>query len=448
MSTSLAIIIGCVLSTASFAKVSETEAKKLGAELTPMGAEKAGNADGTIPEWTGGLTQGPEGYTKGMHHPDPFKDDKVEFTITASNADQYKDSLSEGQLALLKTYPDTYKMKVYPTHRSASAPQRLYDATKQNAVNTELVGSGNGFTNAKEGVPFPIPQNGVEVIWNHMSRYRGEAVERISVQVTPTRSGDYTPIKMREHILFSYGTQTGAADEENMLFYFKQQVESPARLAGTALLVHEPINQIETPRQAWSYNTGQRRVRRAPNIAYDAPGTAADGLRTTDNFDMFNGAPDRYDWTLVGKKEMYIPYNAYTLHSNNVQVEDIVKPGHINMEFARYEKHRVWVVEANLKPNTRHIYKKRVFYVDEDSWQIVLVDHYDNRDELWRVGEAHPVNFYDVPIIWSTLDVFYDLQSRRYLAMGLDNQEEMLIFDKELSVKDFTPQALRRDGVR
>jgi len=212
--------------------------------------------------------------------------------------------------------------------------------------------------------------------------------------------------------------------------------------------VHETMDQIKTPRQAWTYNTGQRRVRRAPNVAYDAPGTASDGLRTTDDFDMFNGAPNRYTWKLKGKQELLIPYNDYRLHSDKVQYKDILQPGHINPDLVRYEKHRVWVVEANLKADTRHTYKKRVFYIDEDSWQIAITDIYDNRDELYRVGVAHGLNYYEVPTQWSTLEVFHDLQSRRYIAMGLDNQAKMYDFSVELTDNEFTPSALRREGRR
>jgi hypothetical protein len=208
------------------------------------------------------------------------------------------------------------------------------------------------------------------------------------------------------------------------------------------------MDQVKQPRQAWTYNSGQRRVRRAPNVAYDAPGTASDGLRTTDDFDMYNGAPDRYTWTLKGKQELLIPYNDYKLHSDSLKYEDIIKPGHINPDLVRYEKHRVWVVEANLKSDTRHTYKKRVFFIDEDSWQIAVTDIYDNRDELYRVGVAHGINYYEVPTQWSTLEVFHDIQARRYIAIGLDNEASMYDFGADLQDNSFTPAALRREGRR
>ncbi|TWX57684.1 DUF1329 domain-containing protein [Colwellia hornerae] len=440
-----------MVSTATLAKVSPTEVAKLSKELTPIGAVRTANKDGSIPAWNGGITSVPAGYTVGDHHIDPFSTDKVKYTITAANVGEYKAMLTPGQVKLFETYPDTYKMHVYQSRRSASYPEHVYQASIDNAGRTELVEGGNGIVNAAVGIPFPVPSDGLEAIWNHILRYRGEALTREGGQAAPTASGDYTYLGFDDQLMIPYGVKGASADklkETNILFKFKQKVTEPARLAGTALLVHETMNQIQTPRQAWTYNTGQRRVRRAPNVAYDTPGTASDGLRTTDDFDMFNGAPNRYNWTLKGKQELLIPYNDYRLHSDSLKYADILMPGHINPEHVRYEKHRVWVVEANLKSDTRHTYKKRVFFIDEDSWQIAVTDIYDNRDELYRVGVAHGLNYYEVPTQWSTLEVFHDLQSRRYIAMGLDNEAKMYDFSAELDDISFTSSALRREGRR
>jgi hypothetical protein len=349
---------------------------------------------------------------------------------------------------MLKTY-DTFQMKVYPTHRSASVPQRIYDATKRVATTAELAEGGNGIRGAVMGIPFPIPQSGVEVIWNHLTRFRSNIASRTVAQAAPTRGGNYTQVVFEDEFNVVY-SQEGQTEESlnNRILYFKQKVVAPARLAGGILLVHETLDQVKEPRAAWLYNPGQRRVRRAPNVAYDNPGTAADGMRTSDQFDMFNGAPDRYDWELVGKKEIYVPYNNYALHSDQLKHKDILKPLHINPEYLRYELHRVWIVDATLKAGTSHIYKRRTLYVDEDSWQILLVDQYDNRDQLWRVSEGFSINYYDVPMFWTTLEVHTDLQAGRYLAIGLDNEYGMYNFDIERSLEDYTPAALRREGVR
>ncbi|ATC82181.1 MULTISPECIES: DUF1329 domain-containing protein [Pseudoalteromonas] len=437
------------LSSAAMAKMSAEEVARLGQDLTPFGAEKAANADGSIPAWNGGITSAPEGYEPGMHHLDPYSADKVLFTIDKTNLDKYKANLSPGQIALFEAYPDTFKMPVYETRRSASYPQFVYDATKEFAATAELIEGGNGIKNTAIGIPFPIPKSGLEAIWNHLLRYRGQSIERFGGQAAPTASGSYNYVGFDEQLLVKYSDPKATPAElqdSNILFKFKQKVTEPARLAGTALLVHETMDQILTPRQAWTYNSGQRRVRRAPNVAYDAPGTAADSLRTTDDFDMFNGSPNRYNWTLKGKQELYIPYNSYKLHSDKLEYDDILKPGHINPEHTRYEKHRVWVVEANLKDDTRHIYKKRVFYIDEDSWQVQVTDIYDNRDQLYRVAMAYGLNYYEVPTQWSTLEVYHDLNSRRYLAIGLDNQEKMYDFSESFNDNEFTSSALRREG--
>lgn len=448
LSLSLSLLFGA---TVAQAKITEQEAATLGTTLTPLGGEKAANADGSIPAWTGGITELPAGYTPGQHHVDPFSGETPLFTITAANMNEYADFLSEGQKKLFELYPDTYTMPVYKTHRSASNPQSVYDATKKNSVVAELVEGGNGIKNSSVGIPFPIPKNGLEAIWNHLLRYRGENILRYAGQAAPTASGNYTVIGFEEEFKLNYSNPDVTPEqllEENILFKFKQQVTKPSRLAGTALLVHETMDQVREPRKAWTYNTGSRRVRLAPNIAYDTPGTASDGLRTTDDFDMFNGAPNRYNWELKGKKEMYVAYNSYKLHSDSVEYKDILQPGHINPDLTRFEKHRVWVVEATLKDEFRHVYNKRVFYIDEDSWQIQVADLYDSRGELYRVNIAHGLNYYDVPTQWSTLEVYHDLNSRRYLALGLDNQEKMYNFASELGDNDFTPQALRRQGKR
>ena len=440
--TAAAFVAGVATATAQ-------SAADLGKSLTPLGAEKAGNAAGTIPAWEGGITQPPAGYKSGDHHPDPFADDKPSATINAANAEQYADNLTEGHKALLARYASTYKMPVYPTRRSASAPQDIYDATKANVASAKLADGGNGVSGASRGAPFPLPKTGQEVIWNHLLRYRGLGGLRTVGQVAPTRSGNYTLVQLEEKFLWNYH-QLGAATESvgNVMAYFEQKVTAPARLAGTILMVHETLDQVKESRRAWVYNTGQRRVRRAPQVAYDNPGTASDGMRTSDQLDMFNGGIDRYDWKLVGKREVYVPYNSYKLHSDSLKVADIVTPMHINQEHSRYELHRVWVVEAALKDGKRHIYAKRRFYVDEDSWGVLVVDQYDNRGRLWRVSEGHGINYYDILSFWTTLEVHMDLLSGRYLAHGLDNENDMYDFSYESKSGDYTPAALRRRGRR
>jgi hypothetical protein len=420
----------------------------LGANLTPLGGEKAANKDGTIPAWDGGMTKPPAGYVAGKHYVDPFASEKPLFTVTQQNAAQYADKLSEGHKAMLKTYP-SFKMNVYPSHRTAASPQRVYEATARNVSRAKLVNNGNGVEGAVGGPPFPMPKAGAEVIWNHLLRYRGDTTGRWIVQAAPTRGGQYTLVQLEEETQFVYHLPNMTPEAvNNRIAYFKQTVTDPARLAGGILLVHESLDQVKKPRDAWLYNPGQRRVRRAPQVAYDNPGTAADNMRTSDQLDMFNGAPDKYDWKLVGKKEIYVPYNAYRLQDPKLKYKDIITPLHLNPDHLRYELHRVWVVDATLKSGERHIYKRRVFYVDEDSWQILVVDQYDNRDQLWRVSEGHALNFYNVPTTWTSGEAHYDLQAGRYLVMALFNENRPYEFHLKRTEADFTPDALRQEGVR
>ena len=442
-------LFAAAVSSVAMAAVSPEQAQQLGATLTPMGAEKAANAAGTIPAWTGGNTTVPAGFSEGGHYPDPYAGDKPLFTIDSTNMEKYKANLSPGQVALLKRYPD-WKMKVYPTHRSAAYPQGVYNETKANATAVNLVDGGNGFTGTTGGVPFPIPQSGLETIWNHLTIYKGDTYATSWAQAPVTANGSYNLVKFDYEYDFVYGHQGKSPEERtpNLLFYFLQIVKEPARLAGSILLVHDFADQVREPRKAWTYNPGQRRVRLAPSVAYDNPGTAADGLRTNDDFFMYNGSTDRYDWKLVGKQELYIPYNAYKINGPTLEIDDVLQAGHVNGDHARYELHRVWVVEANLKEGTSHLYKRRTFYLDEDSWIIHVQDKYDNRDQLWRVDELHSYAYYNVPFIAPGLEVKHDLQSGRYIALSIRNDEQTVYQPIKRNPSDFTPNALRDKGTR
>ena len=434
----------------ALAAASPEQVAELGQRLTPMGAERTGNSSGSIPAWTGGLATDSGSMDADGFLANPFADEQPLVVITSSNLEHYRDNLSPGQLAMFARYPDSYRLPVYQTHRTAALPDEVYQAVAYNASHTRLVADGNGLEDFQLAYPFPIPQDGQQVIWNHVTRYRGGSVKRVSIQATPEQNGGFVPVRFQ--LQFTYRDQLkdyDPANPGNVLFYYKEAITAPARLAGNVLLVHETLNQVREPRQAWIYNAGQRRVRRAPQVAYDGPYPASEGLRVGDNFDMYNGAQDRYDWQLRGKREVYVPYNAFSLDSPELRYEDIIQAGHINPDVTRYELHRVWVVEATLKEGERHIYGKRVYFVDEDSWQIMLADHYDGRGEMWRVGEGHLIPFYDVKVPWLALDTLYDLQNGRYLASGMRNEERDAIeFGVKAVYADFTPSALRSSGVR
>ena len=435
-----AMVVSSLALSNSMVNANQNSVADLGNNLTPMGAERSGNKDGSIPEWTGGLD------IQVKRGDNPFSNEQPLYVVTNDNQDSYQTLLSPGQRAMMKKYPDSFKMKVYPTHRTARYPERIYAKARANASSAKLV---NGAPqNFDETVPFAIPSNGEEAIWNHLLRYRGGAPVRDIMQAAVQSNGEYTPVKMSDEFMFPWYLSDGydPKKDANVIFYFKQLIKAPTRLTGNTLLVHETLDQVKQPRLAWVYNSGQRRVRRAPQVAYDGPGTAADGLRTADNYDMFNGATDKYNWKLIGKKEMLIPYNSFEFSS--VKYNDLIRAGHMNPEHIRYEKHRVWVVEATLKEGVRHIYAKRTFYLDEDTWQIAAIDHYDGRGELWRVGEAFNYQYTSSDVPWTAGEAIYDLQSGRYIVMGLSNEEKPVRFDNDASHGNYTPAALRRSAKR
>ena len=456
----IALFASLIFSSASIAKVSEEEAKRLHKDLTPYGAERAGNKAGTIPAWVGGITKDyiPAAYErKGQHHPDPYADDKKLYTITAQNMAQYDALLTEGLKALLKTYPETFFIPVYPSRRSASAPQWVYDNIYKNALKAELVNNGNGIDQAYGGIPFPIPTgfNGkvdpLMPLWNHLTRWRGVYVVRRSSEAVVQQNKAFALINGQQEVDFVYYHPDGNFETlDNRLLYYLSYIKQPPRLAGGAVLVHDTLDRIKDERAAWGYNAGQRRVRRAPNLGYDTPVPSSDGLVTADDVDIFNGAPDRYNWHFLGKKEMLIPYNSYELDSPKYKYEQILDAGHVNPKYTRFELHRVWVIEARLKKDIRHIYSKRTFYLDEDSWNIAVADQYDSRGDIWRVSLSYLKNYYEVPCLWTALDVYHDLHAKRYYAAFLDNEEESSLDfrDDPPPARYFKAAELRRRGTR
>jgi len=432
-----------------YAKVSADQADQLGKTLTPLGAEMAGNMAGTIPAWTGGLHSGntPASVDKGR--PDNIlKDEKLLFTITNSNLGDYKNNLSPGQLAMFNKFPN-YKMPIYKTHRSGAYPDKLYPVIKQNATTATLIQGGDGLADFNISIPFPIPQSGVEVIWNHITRYRGGSSERIGSIQPVLRDGSFVTVKQTDKMVWPEYLSGGrdSKKDDNVLFYYLGRITAPARLTGTSMLLHETLDQVKEARRAWVYNSGQRRVRRAPNVAYDGPIAGTEGLRTSDNYDMYNGSPDRYNWKLVGKKEMYIPYNTYKLLDTNAKYTTLVQAGHLNPDYLRYELHRVWEVEATLKEGARHIYAKRTFFIDEDTWSCAVIDQYDTRGELWKLSEGHSIQFYDVNTPWLVAETLHDLNSGRYLVTGLSNEEpKFMVWGGESTRREFSSAALRRMG--
>jgi hypothetical protein len=408
----------------AYAKVDAAEAAKLGKDLTPIGAEKAASKDGTIPEWTGGDPQ--KGALKGEYPSNAAYDaEKPILTITKANSAQYADKLTAGHKELLKRF-DSYKMNVYKTHRSVGFPPFIYEATKANAANCAISGT-DILDNCKLGFPFPIPKSGAEVIWNHRLKWRGNAVRRYNNQLIVQPNGQYQLTKLVEDVQFSYANSekptTLTKTSGEFLRYLSQTI-APPRLAGTFILVHEKAGTGAEGRAAWLYSPGLRRIRRAPTVQYDNPYEGTDGNQFYDQVDLYNGALDRYNWKIVGKKEMYMPYNSNVIGSPKVKFKQLATPKHLNQDYARYELHRYWVIEANVRPGTNHTFKKRVLYVDEDSWDVEAVDCYDNKDQLYKFQEGHLIYAANIQTATGVPEIIYDFFSGRYFITALANEDQ------------------------
>ena len=446
-----AATLAATLATAGFgaaAAVSADEAAKLKSTLTPVGAERAGNKDGSIPAWEGGMTKAPAGYKAGDPRPDPFAADKPVLTITAKNMDAHAARLTDGVKALLKKYPD-FKLEVYPTRRSAAAPQYVYDNTFRNATKTKAVDGGHGVEGAFGGIPFPIPKDGYEVILNHRLSWTGTTVQ------APVRVWVMTSDGKRA--MASGGTQTfrrpyydadAAIDKFDGYYQLgKFVVSEPGSKAGEAILAHDGLTSTQ-PRGLWQYLVGQRRVRKAPSVAYDTPDSVTSGIGLFDEAFMLFGPLDKHELKLVGKREVYIPYNNNRAASS--KVADLVTPNTLNPALVRWELHRVWEVEATLAAGKRHVVPKRRYYVDEDSWQIVLLDGWDAKGELWRTNYTLTLLAPDIPaVIGNMLWGGYDLQTGAYyLNMASNELPVQYKAVPALPRSFFSPEELANEGAR
>lgn len=444
------------LASTAHAKLDKSEAVKLGTELTPMGANPAANADGSIPAWGGSIVGLPKGLVyngSGSEYPDPYKDEKPLFTITSANLAQYKDKLTEGMLALFGKYPDSFKMHIYPSHRDFRYSPEIEERTHWNVGNAELVNGIDGLQKTTGGTTFPIPQNGAEVIWNARTNQPIPVADSLFDEIAIYADG--TQQRYRSKLIiespYAYANHpVGKVAEEigiNAALVFYEVLE-PRRKKGEMVIVHEPLDQVKHDRKAWVYIPGAQRVKRAPNVGFDTP-VGPGGLLTADDSMGFNGAMLRYDWKLIGKKEIYIPYNNYRFDSAAIKHSELLQPKHVNPDYMRYELHRVWVVEATLKEGERHLYAKRRFYIDEDNWLIAATDAYDGRGDLWRVGIQNTIYDYYLKGFIVRSQINYDLQASAYVASRLVNETRPTNYAMEIKGEEFySPNTLRKLGKR
>lgn len=432
-------------SAAVHAAVSKEEASQLGATLTPVGAEIAGNKDGTIPPYTGGLTTPPPNYQKGSGiRPDPFPNDKPLFSIDAKNMDQYAGKLTEGVKALMQKYP-TFRIDVYPTRRTQAFPQKVLDNTIRNATQCTTLLNGLALApQCRGGFPFPIPKTGYEAMWNHLVVYSGERLDYRGQAFFMDSSGRL--IKMDDFTAtwdFPYYSDETSTPE----VYSKVRSDKLLpRIAGTINVLWEYMNPVEHPRRAWTYSPGQRRVRAAPDFSYDTPTDASGGIETFDDITLFSGVMDRYDFKLLGKKEVFIPYNTYKA-SYETPAADLFKPNHVNPDKVRWELHRVRVIEGTLKPGMRHIYSKRIYYLDEDMGA-GMADIYDMSGKLWRVKLSGGIPSYDMPAANYRAGLTYDLVNGTYYMSAHSAETGGMPVGRPRPSSFFTPAALAGSGIR
>ena len=275
---------------------------RLDGDLTPVGAERAGNADGSIPRWTGGLPAEPIDPTVG--YADPYAQDPVLFTITAANAGTYREHLSAGHLALLERQPKQFRMNVYATRRSAAWPPQVLAELKKQAPLARTDGD-RLLDVGKSAVPFPITTDPLQMMWNHTLRWRGGSVKREYIWAPVTGGGRYFTVRRLEAVAFD---QQGYMNDPrpNRLFNALGIFLAPPNLEGQLTLVWEPVDPVAESRSTWVYLPLLRQVNRIPSLAHDDLDPRTQGLRTIDQYDGWNGAPDLYDWKLVGKREMFI----------------------------------------------------------------------------------------------------------------------------------------------
>ena len=447
--TTLVVTLALLVVSHPDAAVTVDEAAELGKSLTPFGAEMMGSKDGAIPSWEGGQTQLAPGYVAGGPRPDPFAGERPLFSITAKNVDEYAARLSDGTRALLRKYPDSFRIDIYPTHRTAAAPQHVYDATRRNAVSARLVDSPTGPIpeGAHGGIPFPVPKNGAEAIWNHLLRWRGETFQYQFANYMGTGEGSRVLVDGGTFdTQIPYYFSDGAAGRFNGEYAMVRiDSEAPPHRKGTLFVERDHFNADRS--DAWVYLPGQRRVRKLPTACCDLPLGSAAGVITFDEPDVYNGRIDRFEWTLVGKAEVYIPYNGN--RSLQVSVDDFVQPHHVNPDHVRWELHRVWIVDAKLAPGQRHTISRARYYLDEDTWIAVLGDRWDASGTLTRTLWALPLLLPDIPAVAAATSGGHDLVKGTWIAMAvLNGKPAPYKLVPRFPDAHFTADAMAGEGIR
>ena len=426
------------------------DASLLTTTLTPFGSIRAGNADGSIPAWTGGYTTLPEGFQPGDPIGELFPDEQPILTIDASNVAQHTDRLSEGVVAMINNYG--FSVQVYPTHRTHSMPQSIYDriAANMSAAVPAVPGQGYrfGFTGAYGGIPFPILDPdpviaGEQAVLNANAQFKGYA-SKAPFQGWSVNSGVLSPaFTALYQQRYPYYQATSLADYNGLTFQTNVTYTAPANLVGQALIIQSYTNSALNPQIAWELLNGEGRVRRAPELSFDTPANTVNDVANYDELYGFNGSLERYDWKYLGTKEMYIPYN------NNRIITTLPEPVHltrfIDPKVVRFELHRCRVVAAKLHPGERNVDSRRVLYIDEDTSSVQLADEWDANGGLVKTYIGLVVVRPDIPATMDIGGFNYNLQTGDYdslVASWGPAKPHSYFFTMDMPASLFDPQEM------
>ena len=385
-----------------------------------------------------------DGYEEKLNsYINPYSDDEVQFQINAGNFNDYLNHLTDGQIEMFNIYPESFVMNIYPSRRSCAVPQEVLDLTKEG--NVQMIADGEGVEGVVGGIPFPNASEPLHHVWNHILRYRGVDIIGGAPYYVVNSDGSMTEgagEAIAKNFWNPFIKEEGGKGLQGMLM---TKVTHPPRLADASLLVIESLNSLETPRKAWVYSPGTRRVRRAPDIAYDYIGSSTQGLTTVDSYDGFNGAKDRYNWSNIGTELKFLPYNSYDFY--NASRKEVLTAFHVNQSLMRYELVKVNIVRADLRSDKRHIYPHRVMYFEKDSYNMIAEDVYDGKDQMINYRELPLMNFYDEPACLAIHSATYNFQTGRYLLNNVRSSEINKIIwraKKPHDLKMFTPNGLKR----
>jgi hypothetical protein len=431
------------------APASADEAKQLGTSLTPWGAEIAASKDGSVPAYGKDAIKVPAGYDprKPGLRPDPFVEEKPLFTVTAANMEQYGDKVTDGLKEVLRKYP-TFRMDVYPSHRTAVYPQYVIDNTIRNATSCKLA-SNNKFEGCYGGLPFPIVKTGIDAVWNKLLAYTSPAWGATFAAMYVDTSGNAVLQAVNESQQDSpyYDpNRKGVAPSDEAYWRIRVDTVGPARRNGEKILI---VDNVDMSRKAWQYIPGQRRVKLSPDLAYDTPTPQTGGTSNMDEQKVFLGSPDRYDWKLLGKREIFLPYNNFRLDDpSKCSGKILFAKNHPNPDCVRWETHRLWVVEGTLKPGLRHVMPKRVLYIDEDAPQASIGDSYDRAGKIYHVAFVSFIPMYEAQGLNADTSIVLDLQTGAYSIAGYAGDYGGWYAAEPKGSRFFTPDALAAEGIR